>query len=65
MHFVAGEYETAIEEVRDAETGGLLDIAWLERCPILEPARVSGELRPICRRVELRAARIRAILDAH
>jgi eukaryotic-like serine/threonine-protein kinase len=64
VHLVAGEVAQAVEIVYDADANGLVDVVWLEHCPLLEGIRDTSELRSVRRSTALRAERVRAVLDA-
>ena len=64
VYMTCGEVEPALAAIREADANGLLDLSWLERCPVLEKLRGSGELEAIRRSTALRAARISDVLSS-
>lgn len=57
----AGDAATCIAMIEHAIAHGLFDLHWLDRCPLLEPARRSSQAATLRTRVKQRAD---AILDA-
>ena len=57
-----GDFDAAIEAARCAIDAHLLDLAWIERCPTLEPLRSDPRWPPLREMVALRAGRILAAL---
>jgi serine/threonine-protein kinase len=51
------------EALTEADANGLLDLVWLENCPVLEPVRSSALYDGARRRTGMRAARVRDVLD--
>ncbi len=63
--FIAtGDVDAAFEAVRDADANGLIDLMWLERCPLLDDLRGDRELAAIRRSTAVRAARVSAVLNS-
>lgn len=62
MALVASRDEEALEAVEAASALGLCDLSWLERCPLLDRLRGSPRFEASRRRVEERAAELRAVL---
>lgn len=56
------ETDAALEAIREADANGLVDLTWLERCPLLEALRGSRELEAVRRGTALRAARVIDVL---
>lgn len=54
----------ALEALRSCDANGLIDIVWLERCPLFNPFRSDPDFTTIQNRVTLRAHRVTAALDA-
>jgi hypothetical protein len=55
--------ELANEAITEADANGLLDLMWLENCPLLEPLRSTKGYEGVRRRTGMRAARVRDVLD--
>ena len=53
-----GDLERALEALGRLDAAGSADVAWLERCPLLEEVRRRPEAEPMRRRVAERAARV-------
>ncbi len=51
---MAGRSEEALAAIVRASEGALADLAWIERCPLLEPLRGRAELQAARERVRLR-----------
>ncbi len=58
-----GAHDAALDAVADADANGLLDLSWLERCPLLAPVRETERFRRFVRSTGLRAARVRDLLS--
>jgi serine/threonine-protein kinase len=56
-----GDADTAIEQIEHGIADGLFDLHWLDRCPMLEPARAHPEYPRLRAQIKQRAD---AILDA-
>lgn len=54
----------ALEALRSCDANGLIDIVWLDRCPLFDPFRSEPDFTTIQNRVALRAQRVTAALDA-
>lgn len=54
VHCRAGDVDGALEWLREAQSTVLYDVAWLERCPILEPLRQRPEFLGIVSDVKAR-----------
>ncbi|MBX3188190.1 MAG: protein kinase [Labilithrix sp.] len=59
-----GEPDQALAALRDAERAQLIDLVWLDACPLLAPLRDRADLRSIREVVAARAASVSAILAA-
>lgn len=55
--------ELALEAITEADANGLLDLMWLENCPLLEPLHPSPTYEGARRRTGIRATRVRDALD--
>ncbi|MBX3259688.1 MAG: protein kinase [Labilithrix sp.] len=63
MHaFFRMDAET-FEALRACDANGLVDVVWLDRCPLFDPLRGEPEFTTIQNRVALRARRVTATLD--
>jgi hypothetical protein len=58
LYLSCGELERALEAIRDADANGLLDVLWLDRCPVLDEVRARGDLEAVRRSTALRATRV-------
>jgi len=63
IFLVCGEIDDAIGAIRDADANGLVDLMWLDHCPLLASIREHRDLLPIRRSTTLRASRVRDVLD--
>lgn len=54
-HAARGQWDLAIEALQRAAASALIDIEWLDRCPLLEPLRVRPEMAAIREAVRARA----------
>jgi serine/threonine protein kinase/tetratricopeptide (TPR) repeat protein len=63
VFLACADRENAIEAIREADANGLLDLMWLEHCPLLDPLRGHRDLDPIRRSTTLRASRVSDVLD--
>jgi hypothetical protein len=59
----AGRIEEALADLRVADTNGLIDRLWLERCPLFELVRDRPEYIAIQKSTAARAERVIEILD--
>ena len=57
-----GDVEGALAALGAAEAANLVDLLWLERCPLLEPVRADGRVAAIAARMTRDAADVRAAL---
>ena len=62
MKLAAGAFETALTDLRHADANGLLDLLWLDRCPLFAVLRGSAELANIRESTAARVDRILRIL---
>lgn len=62
IHLACGETEAALDAIHEADANGLVDLVWLERCPLLEALRGGRELEAVRRGTALRAARVSGVL---
>jgi eukaryotic-like serine/threonine-protein kinase len=62
MLLAGGARDAALVALSDCDANGLLDLMWLERCPLLVSLRDAPELQGVLRNTRLRAARVRALL---
>ena len=53
-----GQLEDATQMVTEAVDAGLLDVVWMDRCPLLEPLRRDPAFAPLRATVAARAARV-------
>jgi serine/threonine-protein kinase len=58
------EIDRALASVKEAMDAGLLDILWMDRCPVLEAVRKDSRFAPLRAEVEARALRVRSALVA-
>jgi serine/threonine protein kinase len=58
-----GDGPRAIAAIARAVDSNLYDILWLDRCPLLDCARLQPEFASLRAQVEVRAAEVRAILE--
>ena len=61
--YVGKEAET-LESLRSADANGIIDIVWLDRCPLFDPLRTNPDFQTIQGRVALRARRVAESIDA-
>jgi len=64
MYAYAGMHAETLEALRSADVNGIIDIVWLERCPLLDPLRTHPDFVTVHGRVALRASRVAAAIDA-
>ncbi len=62
VKLAAGAFETALTDLRHADANGLLDLLWLDRCPLFAVLRGSAELANIRESTAARVDRILRIL---
>ncbi|MBX3263145.1 MAG: protein kinase [Labilithrix sp.] len=60
----AHENDAALDALRAADGNGLIDVVWLERCPLFHPLRALPDVRAIHARVASRAQRVSAAVDS-
>lgn len=60
----AGMFAETLEALRSADGNGILDVVWLDRCPLFDPLRKDPDFTTIQGRVALRASRVAAAIDA-
>jgi serine/threonine-protein kinase len=58
-----GRLDDAVAMLRFGDTNGLVDLLWLENCPLLAELRGRPDVAPILSSVRLRASRVAAMLD--
>ncbi len=63
VHLACGDDEEAMKALGDADANGLLDLMWLDHCPLLAALRGRPDLEPIRRSTALRASRVSDVLD--
>jgi serine/threonine protein kinase len=56
------EVDGALACVKEAVDAGLLDLLWMDRCPVLDPVRADARFAPLRAQVDERAQRVRAAL---
>ena len=61
---IINERTTAIDTIRTASTFGLLDIVWLDHCPLFRDMQSDPTFRPIRAEVADRASGVRAAFRA-
>ena len=59
-----GDIDAAIQELAHADAEQLLDLAWLDMCPLLEQLRGDLRVAPIRQRIAARCAAVVAVLAA-
>ncbi|MBX3232556.1 MAG: hypothetical protein KIT84_16395 [Labilithrix sp.] len=57
-----GALDQALEALRVSTEQGLIDVLWLERCPLLDPIRPRPEFQQLSSRVTDRAQRVSATI---
>lgn len=62
--FPLGNTTAALEDVAEADAALLLDVAWLDLCPLLDPLRQYSGFREVRNRVAARAAEVLVALEA-
>ena len=62
-HGYRGDAERTMDDIDAADALNLYDIAWLERCPLLAPARSSARFASVRKAVAQRASVVRAAYD--
>ncbi len=63
VYLACGDVQAAMGAVRDADGNGLLDVCWLEHCPLLRELGDHPELEAVRRSAALRAARVSNALN--
>jgi len=56
------EVDHALESIAQAVTSGLLDVVWMDRCPVFDPVRADPRFAPLREEVSARAGRVVAAL---
>ena len=64
MFAYAGKLPETLEALRSADGNGIIDILWLDRCPLFDPLRSHPDFQTIHGRVALRARRVADAIDA-
>ena len=64
LHLSLDQNERALDMLAAADGHGLLDVVWLERCPLLEPIRSHPRFVAVKDHVAVRAQRVIRALDA-
>ena len=64
QHLICGRTDEAVLAVAKAVDHGLLDLEWMDRCPLLVPLRGLPAFQAAWRTVSARAAAARVGLDA-
>jgi serine/threonine-protein kinase len=59
-----GHEMAGLGALKDSDANGLIDIVWLDRCPLLDPLRKHPEFIKTHAQVTLRAQRVLAALDS-
>jgi len=62
VQLAAGEIDRALTDLRHADSNGLLDLLWLDRCPLFDVLRGSPELALIRESTATRVERTARIL---
>jgi serine/threonine-protein kinase len=65
MYLAGRDTDAALRAMMEADANGLIDLTWLDRCPLLDEVREHSTFANVRRATEIRAARIRDALDAH
>ena len=61
----SGELELAFERLASSVDAGLIDLLWIDRCPLLGPLRNDARFAPLRARVATRCEEVgRALVDA-
>jgi serine/threonine-protein kinase len=63
LYLTAGQRDRALATLREADENALIDVTWLEMCPLFEPVRTDPTFLAIQKSVERRAWRVRAVLE--
>lgn len=58
-----GDLAGTMESLSHADGNSLVDLVWLDRCPLFDPLRLDGDFVKLRARVEVRASRVIAALD--
>ena len=58
------EVDHALASLREAIDSGLIDVVWLDRCPVLGPLRADARFGPLRAEVDASAQRVIAALEA-
>ena len=65
VYLACRDFDAALRAILEADANGLIDLTWLERCPLLDEVRQHPTFSNVRRATEMRAARIRDALDDH
>ncbi|HNN52674.1 MAG TPA: hypothetical protein PKO07_16720, partial [Pseudomonadota bacterium] len=57
-----GDYEQALRSLSPAVDNGLMDLMWLDNCPLLKPLATDPHFQALRRIVESRARKVQAAL---
>jgi serine/threonine protein kinase len=63
VHIACDDPDEAMKAMREADANGLLDLMWLDHCPLLERVRGHRDVEAIRRSTALRASRVGEALD--
>ena len=63
VRFGVGEIASAMNDLRQADTNGLLDLLWLDRCPVFDGVRAMADFVTIRENTVVRAARVGRVFD--
>ena len=64
MFAYIGRHAETLEALRAADANGIIDIVWLDRCPLFDPLRREPDFLTVHGRVALRARRVEDSIDA-
>ena len=62
VQLAAGEIDRALADLRHADSNGLLDLLWLDRCPLFDGLRGSPELAAVRETTAARVERTARVL---
>jgi eukaryotic-like serine/threonine-protein kinase len=60
----AGDIADAMTDLRHTDSNGLLDLVWLDRCPVFDEVRSLPEFIAVRESTEARVARVARVLDS-
>jgi serine/threonine-protein kinase len=63
IHAYSFEVDGSLAAIHEAVDAGLLDLLWIERCPVLEAVRKDARFPPLHAEVLARARRVQAALE--